>query len=76
MSETFSAMVGCGFDLSMLVLDYPRADRCGDSDYPAATRAILSAARRTNRPVAVVATLSENMPEAQAAEFLAAGMRR
>ncbi len=58
----------------MLVLDFPRADRCGDADYEAATRAILGAARRTGRPVAVVATLPENMPEARAAEFLAAGI--
>jgi acyl-CoA synthetase (NDP forming) len=74
MAETFSAMIGCGFDLSMLVLDFPRADRCGDADYEAATGAILAAARRTNRPVAVVATLPENMPEARAAAFLAAGI--
>ncbi len=72
MAETFSAMIGCGFDLSMLVLDFPRADRCGDADYEAATRAILAAAERTGRPVAVVATLPENMPEPRAAEFLAA----
>ncbi len=74
MAETFSAMIGCGFDLSMLVLDFPRADRCEDADYEAATRAILVAARRTDRPVAVVATLPENMPEARAAEFMAAGI--
>ena len=74
MAETFSAMIGCGFDLSMLVLDFPRIDRCGDADYEAATRAILAAARRTNRPIAVVSTLPENMPESRAAEFLAAGI--
>ena len=74
MAETFSAMIGCGFDLSMLVLDFPRADRCGDADYEAATRAIRGAAQRTSRPIAVVATLPENMPEARAAEFLAAGI--
>ena len=74
MAETFSAMIGCGFDLSMLVLDFPRADRCGDADYEAAKRAILTAAERTNRSVAVVATLPENMPEERAAEFLAAGI--
>ena len=33
MTETFSAMIGCGFDLSMLVLDFPRSDRCSDADW-------------------------------------------
>ncbi len=74
MAETFSAMIGCGFDLSMLVLDFPRADRCGDADWDAAAGAVREAARRTERPVAVVATLPENMPEARAVEFVAAGI--
>jgi acyl-CoA synthetase (NDP forming) len=72
MTETFSAMIGCGFDLSMLVLDFPRDDRCNDTDWDIAVRAISQAARRTGARVAVVATLPENMPEARAAAFLAA----
>ena len=74
MTETFSAMIGCGFDLSMLVLDFPRNDRCSDADWDFCVRAISEAARRTGGRTAVVATLPENMPEARAAEFLAAGI--
>ncbi len=74
MAETFSAMIGCGFDLSMLVLDFPRADRCGEADWDAAAKAIVTAAGRTEGRVAVVASLPENMPEARATEFLAAGI--
>jgi acyl-CoA synthetase (NDP forming) len=74
MTETFSAMIGCGFDLSLLVLDFPRDDCCNDADWDVAVRAISQAARRTGARAAVVATLPENMPEARAAAFLDAGI--
>lgn len=74
MSATFSAVIGSGFDLSMLVLDFPRSDRCGGADWDAAVRAIMNAAEWTGGRTAVVATLPENMPEARAEAFLAAGI--
>jgi acyl-CoA synthetase (NDP forming) len=74
MERTFAAMLGCGFALSLLVLDFPRSDRCGDADWDVAVRAIGRAAASTGAPTAVVATLPENMPEDRAAEFLAAGI--
>jgi acyl-CoA synthetase (NDP forming) len=74
MSDAFAAMIGCGFDLSLLVLDFPRDDRCSDADWDIAVRAIATAAERTGGRTAVVATLPENMPEKRAADFLAAGI--
>ena len=74
MTGAFAAMIGCGFDLSMLVLDFPRADRCDDADWEVAVRAICEAARRTGGRTAVVATLPENMPEPRAAALTAAGV--
>jgi acyl-CoA synthetase (NDP forming) len=74
MEATFSAMVGCGFDLSMLVLDFPREDRCSDGDWDFAVRAIASAAKATGGRTAVVASMPENMPEARAAGFMNAGI--
>jgi len=74
MEKTFSAMIGGGFDLSMLVLDFPRQDRCNDADWDFAVRAISGAAKKTGGRTAVVASLPENMPEARGAEFLAAGI--
>jgi acyl-CoA synthetase (NDP forming) len=71
MTATFSAMIGCGFDLSMLVLDFPRSDRCSDADWDIAVRAIAHAAAATGGRTAVVASLPENMPEERAAELLA-----
>ena len=74
MTATFSAMIGCGFDLSMLVLDFPRLDRCSDADWDFAVRAIAQAAKETGGRTAVVASLPENMPEERAAELMAAGI--
>jgi len=71
MAATFAAMIGCGFDLSMLVLDFPRSDRCSDADWDVAVRAIGQAAAATGGRTAVVASLPENMPEERAAELLA-----
>jgi acyl-CoA synthetase (NDP forming) len=74
MANTFSAMIGCGFDLSLLGLDFPRSDRCDDADWRAASRAVIAAAKRTGGRAAVVASLSESMPEPYAAELLEAGV--
>ena len=74
MTKTFAAMMGCGFDLSLLVLDFPRGDRCADADWSIAAGAFTRAAVQTAARAAIVATLPENMPEAHAAEILAAGI--
>ena len=71
MAATFTAMLGCGFDLSILVLDFPRLDRCSDASWGSAVRAIAAAREATGARVAVAASMPENMPEARAAEFLA-----
>jgi len=74
MATTFGAMLGCGFDLALLVLDFPRTDRCSDADWDIAARAIEAAARRTGARVGVVATLPENMPEGRAEALVRAGI--
>jgi len=48
MTATFTAMVSGGFDLNMLVLDFPRPDRCSDVDWWATLRA-FEAALKTNK---------------------------
>ncbi len=70
MTATFSAMFSCGFDLSMMVLDFPRTDRCDDDAWNCAIDAVVSARERTATSVAVVATLAENISEAQARTFI------
>jgi acyl-CoA synthetase (NDP forming) len=74
MTATFTAMVGCGFDLSVLILDFPRLDRCSDASWNGAVRAIAAARDATGGRVAVVATMPENMPEARSGELIALGL--
>ncbi len=60
---TFTAMLRGGYDLSLLILDFPRPDRCRLDDWWRTVNAIVNAARRTGQPTAVVATLQECLPE-------------
>ena len=71
---TYSAMLGCGFDLSLLVLDFPRADRCDLETWGPAVSAIGRAAHDTGVPTAVVASLPESMPESVARQLIADGI--
>jgi acyl-CoA synthetase (NDP forming) len=68
---TFSAVLGCGFDLSLLLLDLPRADRCDPADWHVSLDAWKDARDATGARAAVVATLPECLPEHVAERLLA-----
>lgn len=72
LTATFEAVMRAEFDLTCLVLDFPRADRCSDATWQPTIRAFAEAARRTGSRATLVASLGELMPEqvvAQAAEL-------
>jgi len=71
---TYRAMLRCGFDLSILVLDFPRLDRCTIETWEPAVRAIKRAAQETGAPTAVLASLPESLPEGIAKELISAGI--
>ena len=74
MTATFTAMVSGGFDLNMLVLDFPRADRCSDADWCATLNAFEAALKANTAKGAIVASLPENMSEAWTADIMARGI--
>ncbi|MDG1209263.1 MAG: CoA-binding protein, partial [Paracoccaceae bacterium] len=74
LTECFTAVMASNFDLTMFIFDFPRADRCSIDDWGPATAAIKEAARCTGRKAAAVASMPENMPEAAAKDFVAAGI--
>ena len=74
MTATFAAMVGIGFDLNLLVLDFPRGDRCSDAEWWPTLRAFAAALKTHNAKGAVVASLPENLSEDQASEILKLGI--
>lgn len=74
MTACWAALTGDNVTLTLVILDYPRADRCDASDWDVATRAVIEAARTSGRRFAVVATLPELLPEHTAAHLMAHGV--
>jgi acyl-CoA synthetase (NDP forming) len=58
MTRVFSTVMEQTFDLTVFILDLPRADRCDPSSYQCAVDAIIAAKLRTGASVAVLASLS------------------
>ncbi|MGB7654255.1 MAG: acetate--CoA ligase family protein [Novosphingobium sp.] len=74
----FAAMIGAGFEASILILDFPRADRCQAQDWEVTLGAFI-AAHNAAAPAPgtvrmVVSALPETMPESIAARLLDAGI--
>ncbi len=74
LTRTFAAMMAVGFDMTLLVLDFPRRDRCDDSDWELTLRALTAAVKQSGGRAAVAASLPESMPEARAEALAAAGI--
>ncbi len=74
MTATFSAMVSDSFGLNMLVLDFPRTDRCSDADWWLTVNAFEAALKANGAKGAIVASMAENLPEGQAEELLKRGI--
>jgi acyl-CoA synthetase (NDP forming) len=74
MTAAFAAMMTPGHALGLLVLDMPRADRCDPSAWAPTLRAVAAAQRRSGRPMAVLASLAETLPESLAQDLMARGL--
>jgi acyl-CoA synthetase (NDP forming) len=74
METAFSAMLQVGFDLNCLIMDFPRPDRCSVQDWQGPVAAWVSAAQTTDAKACLIATLHENISEAQAKELCATGI--
>lgn len=62
-TAAFTAMMSGGYTMNLVVLDFPRGDRCDSCDWMTTVDAIVAAARTTGARAGVVASLGENMPE-------------
>ncbi len=61
LQATFTAMVRGGFDLTILVLDYPCTNDCDPEEWLEAGRAFARACRVAGHPGCVVVSLMENV---------------
>ncbi|ACI57751.1 CoA-binding domain protein (plasmid) [Rhizobium leguminosarum bv. trifolii WSM2304] len=73
-TEAFSAMFEGGYALNLVVLDFPRGDRCDASEWAMTADAVITAASATGALAGLLATLPENMPEPAADRLMANGI--
>ncbi|NOV16408.1 CoA-binding protein [Ensifer adhaerens] len=73
-TTAFSAMMKGGYALNLIVLDFPRQDRCDAADWVTTCDAVIDAANATSARAGIVASLGENMPEQTALSLMAAGV--
>ncbi len=73
-TECFSGLMDCGFEASLLVLDYPRLDRCSADSWGTTVAAFAAAASNGGHGATVVASLPEDLPEEYANALMAQGI--
>ena len=74
MTDAFAAMMGDWVDLSVLVIDFPRADRCDDAAWHPAVAAIRRAGEMTGTRVACLGSLAEGIPDSWAIDMMDDGI--
>ncbi|MCF2871387.1 acetate--CoA ligase family protein [Octadecabacter sp. G9-8] len=74
MTQAFSAMIDPNLAMTFLIVDFPRADLCDDSDWDCAINAALQTRADTGGTIAMVATMPELMPEHVATQLMAGGI--
>ena len=74
MTRAFSAMVDPSLALTLLIVDFPRPDRCDPSDWECVVQAALDTRAGTGGKVAMVTTLPELLPEDVAQRLIDGGV--
>lgn len=70
----FAGLMDCGFDAHILVLDFPRADRCDGSSWQTTLDAFVAAKAQTGAAAVVLTTLPEGLDDALCADLIAQGI--
>ncbi|MEY3003168.1 MAG: hypothetical protein RLZZ491_344 [Pseudomonadota bacterium] len=73
-TRTFTAMMAPHLAMGVVVLDFPRPDRCDGAAWDLVVNAVAATRAATGRPMAILASLPETMPEAVAADMIARGI--
>ncbi len=73
-TEAFTAMMRGGYALNLIVLDFPRLDRCDAADWVTTCHAVIDASRASGARAGIVASMGENMPEETALMLMANGV--
>ncbi|MCP4232878.1 MAG: CoA-binding protein, partial [Aestuariibacter sp.] len=74
MQAAYSAMVGIGFDLNYLIIDFPHRQRCEDWEWQIAVDAFDAALKENNAKGAFVVGMAENISEDYTESFRERGI--
>lgn len=74
MTRAFAAIADPDIALTLLIVDFPRADLCDPSDWDCVIDATIAAAQQTGCRYGMAATLPELMPENVARKLMACGV--
>lgn len=74
MSRCFSAMMQGPANLGIVILDIPRMDRCDPGAWLKVIDAVECARTTSGKPMAILSTLPEAMPETVAADLMSRGI--
>lgn len=70
MQQTFDALFDADIAIGLVVLDFPRADRCDITDWEFALEAIIACRKNARTPIGIVGSLPDTMPEAMAQRLI------
>ena len=74
MSGCYAAMMLGDVSLGIVILDIPRLDRCDPTAWLLVVDAVEAAGRASGKPMAILSSLPETMPEKFAADLIARGI--
>jgi len=74
MTQTYATTLQGSFDLSMLLLDWPREDRCDPKDWQTTIESWIAAVEQTDAPSALLSTFHEGLNETVSSQLHAAGI--
>lgn len=74
LAAAFRAMMAPHLALGVLICDFPRQDRCDLTEWDGVIAGVQAAANASGRPMAITASLPENMPENIANDLVKRGI--
>ena len=74
LARTFAAFGRGPYDATLLMLDFPRPDRCNDADWEVTLGAFECAIKSAGHKGIIAATLAENLPESRAIALIERGI--
>ncbi|MFN3719498.1 MAG: acetate--CoA ligase family protein [Rhizobium rhizophilum] len=73
-AQAFSTVMRGDYAINLVVLDFPRGDRCDATDWTTTVDAVIDAKQMTDAATGIVSSLGETMPETVADRLVTEGV--